>query len=1379
MDAESTAQTKTVQSISEANNWITVNQKGYPDVETYKKATGKKKPPSNGWAFWGLKAKPQPEPSMEPPKTAEGQPGLISLDEFPVDYSLMAYPVGTVLVWQQGTEVFKAKKTAADNWAVTGSKGTVDLSNAGFAHAGPGTTNVKIKVAEAPKVDPLWTAFMGEEATIAAEAPLPPVEAAPTPSAPNWETMPEVTKEAIATVPEGTLFKFSGAGKGWTGKKVGMDQYELTAPSGNSYQRSLDLFYEQISKGSAGVEIKKPVTAQAPPPVPEPSMPPAIEGYADPIEGMPTKWSKFDLPNLQDWVMNHAPEGTQFKVGGDLWVKNKQGNWDNINSPGEQASSKYLPALLEGKDFLWRVMDHEQFSAQIKGEVEPKPIPTPIKPVVAPEPEVELTGPQEISAFTKPVKEAIVGMPIGSKLTWTEWGNENYMIQRTAVGYNVFDMFNKQLATDTDAATAFGYVSFTSNPSDFVLTPAEVGAPVGVTPAEPTKVSVPSIKGSVQKTISEMKPGDVLVWDEDGVGFMLQKKNDGSFTVNNLDDGLLIDSGMSEKDAFGQFDWNTSVTDIFWTKAPAPAPAAPSEENWETMPESGDSGQYTKMLAALPIGTELKWTSKSSGQGWTAIKTSDINFQLTTPYGKLLTRNEVSLGQFLMLMEGIQTKKPAGAIADPFKIMLAEADKPKPAPPKKEPTPKPEKTAEQKAKEKQAEETAKWLKKNKPVTDGKTLQVLAHVQDEWLSLYSPGMHAWARKGPKGTVLLGSPHPEFATLINDLQNPKSGKPLPMKKVKSPLGDFWKMKVDDIVEHLPGDVGETVVGPDGIDYPKGTTWTSSDVSHQVIDLLKNEPGFYKIVEHNTDPNTLLLKVAGSSEAKKKQLLDMAKKYGLTHDEPVKGGANWILFVKQAELAKIGKEETIYEAKTPPQPDPFISAPLPTLATAKPGQIGTSNRADLAAIKDIEIGKFGHSVRMGAAGTFKNSQVHVRKVKAADGKVYYEVRGELEDFNPDNSLLGYKTGSLPSAMTQKNPGSDAFHLHSFEGGIHDESGNLGGTITSVGGYGTTSLKGTDVHVYTEQQSLKNTFTVRIPEALNVEDELRESLEAMGLDPNAAMREQTADDERISIKSAIVKSMLGPEAWMKGTANKVFPADKRNDEAWLDKRLQDLNVTPEMVASARFETTFDNHQSVVFDDPTIQKSQKAKFVYMGMSEAGVFFQIKDGSGWSSRTTRYLNGIEQSGASAESDMTKGGANGAFARIGYSGHSSDWGLKCEGWKVLFNKRVLDRTDWRFYQADSYGETRYEDKDMRRRQGVTEAMQVSNEVVFDEGIAVRDIGGILAPNNFAREKMIDKFKAEGITELNGIPMEELIQVQFTGSRTQAAKQFAGLKKKGIP
>jgi hypothetical protein len=1446
-DAEKNFQTKSFKSLSAACDWVWVNQKGYPDAAAYKAEKKTNKIPSGGgWGFWGLKTKKKPQAEPKVPKTADGKPGMESLDKFPSKAQIAAYPAGTVLWWMEQVEN-KAEKLGEgeSKWKYT--SGNIDkemevshslISGQAVANM---AKNVKVKVPE-PKPD------------VPEIAPDPELVPQDLPAINNKFALELVLDD----MKPGEIFTWvddTGSYK-VTFKE---DSTVFEASDGSKFEGKLstsDIADNALfSLGAKDFKkwSKKKVSEEN-----FETMPPAIAGYADPLEGLPTMWG--EIPGqFTPGFLDNQPIGTQLKAGDEIWVKTSVSGttWMNVQT-GEKAFQGILHGALKNKNPQMRVLDSEKFMAQQQSGAKTTPAPAPIEPAM----KVDKPAEQNIPVDAQAIKDALDSMVPGDVFTWEE--DEDYYIatKNSEGGYDVLDADNdSKVLSDGNAAGVLHLInSAIAKNIKLKAGKAVVGKPVEApvaeleAPASAAWVDMPENQETEDylKTINDLPVGTKFQFETSATGVIWTGVKHGPDDYKSENEkGVKANDYAKEfaSDLVGMKNISYQVPDV----------PTVSESNWETMPLDQPKAAYIDILDTLPKGTKFEvefqgktftgekndfggYTMQKPGQGPDKKTTHQmavmlnlvdkISYQkppspsdavkqgpITLPpeeevileglknmvEGDTITWNEnerqyrITKKQGKYFFENLYYENEAWAethvdaigYIDHYvatNIVLNTKAVPTPKKEKKppQPKPKPQKTAEQKAKEQKIKDTQKWLDQNKQITNASTLKLLDAIQDEWMEIYKPGMKAWARVGPKGSILLGSPDPEFAEMIADL-GPNAKKPLPMKEIETPLGKFWQIKTKDIKAALPKDAIPTMVkGPDGKKYPKGTTWTKTKVEYTNKDLLSKEPGFYKIKDHNTDPSTKVLKVAGTAEEKKQQLLDMVQKHGLTHTEPVQGAANWVTFVKTAELEKIGKTETIYDPKLPKQKPPFRFAPLPVGGADKPGAPGMSSPADLAAIKDLKIGKFGHAIRMGIPGVFKNGQVYLRKVKGADGNIYYEASGELEDFNHNNSLLGSaKPAAMPSAMTKKNPNSDTFNLHSFEGGFHDESGPLKADIMAPTAYSTELLDGTKVHVYTSGlKAFENVFRVRIPENEDIEGSLGQAFEAMGLDPAAVMRQQTEDDERIAKKMAIVKARLGPRAWMKGEDNQVFPTSVRSNEAWLDDKLKELGVTQEQVKSARFVTTFDNHQSVVFDDPDIQKNSKVKFVYMGMYGDSIFYQIADGSGWAARTNRYLNGIEQGGSSVTDDLQKGGANVAFCRVGLSGMSGDMGFHCDAnkWKVLFNKRVLDRTDWRLYDGDGFGTlkpTDYKLNYARKREQIGDIIDNNNEIDFDQGIAVSDIGGILAPDEYARDAMIKRLKDAGFEELNGIPMEEMIQVQTTKSRNKIAQQFQGLKKGGIP
>lgn len=709
-------------------------------------------------------------------------------------------------------------------------------------------------------------------------------------------------------------------------------------------------------------------------------------------------------------------------------------------------------------------------------------------------------------------------------------------------------------------------------------------------------------------------------------------------------------------------------------------------------------------------------------------------------------------------------------------------------PPIPEPKPKakkPKKAEVDPAKEalkEKAKKVAAWAKENPAVDGSKPLNVLAHFQKYAQDQFT-GMKLWARSNAFGDkLLIGSPDDNFHVLMKNLS-------LDGKKVETPLGTFYELTTDQLAEGTPGQpaVG-TVKGPDGKDYPKGTTFTTSTVTTKVSEMLAGEPGFHKIADHKTDPSLKALKVHGTGPESIQNLKSIVAKFKLTASPaaPIVGSGNVLTFIPKAELEATGKTEEVHEPNIPPQPDPFTPAALPSIGVAKAGAEGTNNRADLAILDTLELSKFGHAIRMGKAGLFKNGQVYARKVKDANGKEFFEIHSELiPKYDPTSGSLKSKTVSLMSAMTKANPASPGFKLHGFEDGMHLEGEDAS---TTEPGYGGKTAAGSEINVITgtHHEALRQMFTVRIPVGANVESEVEEAFQKMGLDVADAMKTQDANDERLLIKQALVKSAMGPIAWTKAGYNSdqsLFAVNCSN-EAWLDQKLKELDVSPEMVASARFETTFEDHQSVVFDDPKVAANKHIKFIYMSQDPMGCVQNIVEGAGFASRTHRYMNGIEQGGASVGDDLESGGANGAFLRLGSTKTgSSSWGFKSDPSSrmvAVFHPRILNRTDWRHYKDDAFGGTKGGHHYAHDREAaLADPGDVNNEIVVDGGVSLRDMAGVLCKTKAQADEAIERLTKRGVTEVNGIALKDFFVVQSGTSRATNAKLLIGLKPGVLP
>lgn len=149
--------------------------------------------------------------------------------------------------------------------------------------------------------------------------------------------------------------------------------------------------------------------------------------------------------------------------------------------------------------------------------------------------------------------------------------------------------------------------------------------------------------------------------------------------------------------------------------------------------------------------------------------------------------------------------------------------------------------------------------------------------------------------------------------------------------------------------------------------------------------------------------------------------------------------------------------------------------------------------------------------------------------------------------------------------------------------------------------------------------------------------------------------------------------------------------------------------------------------------------------------------------TNRYGRGIFASGASSFADMGTGGADSVFTRIVFDnqvGNERRYGSFGD-YVFVFDAKTLERTDWYAYDGDRFGTT--EDYAFNIRYGTAEHFQRSrshyrrsNELLFRKALSLDTLTEVRVPSS-DRQALIDKLHSMGISQINGIRLENLIKV----------------------
>lgn len=270
---------------------------------------------------------------------------------------------------------------------------------------------------------------------------------------------------------------------------------------------------------------------------------------------------------------------------------------------------------------------------------------------------------------------------------------------------------------------------------------------------------------------------------------------------------------------------------------------------------------------------------------------------------------------------------------------------------------------------------------------------------------------------------------------------------------------------------------------------------------------------------------------------------------------------------------------------------------------------------------------------------------------------------------------------------------------------------------------------------------------------------LKTAGLDDLTAT--PTAEAEKRLIKSRLVwqnaPSRVPEYETLTGDA-----LDKK-----LDEILKDLGIDQKRVDGVELRKVCDGY--AVYYDPEQAKALKAAgadYVWCGVGRAENVVSIVQSGGLRSTNRRCLSGIRLTGASPSSDMGTGGADNVFTRIGTSAGRGkiryDDSFCGSGYRLIIDEAELGRTDWYAYTGDNFGTTR--PSTLHSRQGSEEfvkgqnrSFKSGNEIMFRQGIPTESIQKIRCSGDYERDKLLKAFRDAGITSVNGIPIEDFVEV----------------------
>lgn len=298
-------------------------------------------------------------------------------------------------------------------------------------------------------------------------------------------------------------------------------------------------------------------------------------------------------------------------------------------------------------------------------------------------------------------------------------------------------------------------------------------------------------------------------------------------------------------------------------------------------------------------------------------------------------------------------------------------------------------------------------------------------------------------------------------------------------------------------------------------------------------------------------------------------------------------------------------------------------------------------------------------------------------------------------------------------------------------------------------------------QQFSMAGYFRVRVPATGNAAAD-KKALEQI-LD-KAGLRNLTVDPtdaEELLLKKTRIAWQRDPKA-MESCRHLTGAAREKE----INKILKSAGIDDARVSNMKLKEIFPGYSTYV-DDAAAMEYRKAgaTHIWAGVDGEQSVVAICRSDGLTATNYRITGGMKKCGASPGADMKSGGADNVFVRLGVK-NNNRYGDSYLGdeYRIIIDQKELTRTDWYAHEYDRYGISRPDDWKWLERPSSTQFIkdmkknyQCGNEIMFRHGISTDSFVGISCQTESNRTRLLNAFHDAGITEMNGVRLEDFIQV----------------------
>lgn len=219
--------------------------------------------------------------------------------------------------------------------------------------------------------------------------------------------------------------------------------------------------------------------------------------------------------------------------------------------------------------------------------------------------------------------------------------------------------------------------------------------------------------------------------------------------------------------------------------------------------------------------------------------------------------------------------------------------------------------------------------------------------------------------------------------------------------------------------------------------------------------------------------------------------------------------------------------------------------------------------------------------------------------------------------------------------------------------------------------------------------------------------------------------------------------------------------------QRLKMAGYKPDVLDELKLKKVANGHYTYVWEGRAAKyKALGADHVFVGTGKENLGFLIEFAEKKESlkctsiRTKLGIGG----GASVVEDMKTGGADSVFARlatknaVGNAIYSDSF--MATQYRIIYDIKVLERTDWYAYTSDTFGSTSPAFMNARLSpdkfiEKMNSSYSPSNEIMFRNALPHEDAIGIVCQNSTFREDLLDILKAKGVSKINGVPIGKFV------------------------